>query len=171
MRKLYADDRIGSNRDFGRAARLTDYFPAKDIHAALIKDSVIGKALRSIDLEPESVKSLDELMKHVERGLVYIDPNQDRSGKSYPLCFSMNKDMLTSFAFNHVEGDKIAVRIGLPGNGLCRENLTQIGILLPIPRMLKNAAEDARIGKGGFLMEKAPKAAKTSFSRSFVEKY
>ncbi len=139
-------------------ASLDNYFDPDDVFDALIQDKVVQKALGSIQAHP---KNLDGLLKAIDTGLTYLDPQPDSStdgtSTKFPLCFTMEKDMLNHFAFDHVEGDKVAVRIGLPGAGPCRENLTQIGILLPIPSYLKEAIKGADAGTNGFMMKDAKK--------------
>jgi hypothetical protein len=169
LRRFDPDFALGNGVDAGKPAKLTDYFPADSVRDALLKDSVVQKALSTINVQARDIKSLDELMSYIGTGLVYSDDaNSDTSSTRNPLCFSMEKDLLSNFAFDHIEGNKVAVRIGLSGAGTCRENLTQIGILLPIPPALKNALGDANSGKGGFLMKDAgAPGSKTSFEWNY----
>ncbi len=168
LRRQNPDFAYGNDYQLGEPAKLTDFFRKEDLHAALIKDKVVQKALSSIGVKPSAVKSLDELIKAVGSGIPYVDDaNQESSSKNSALCFNLNKDMLSNFAFDHIiNGNKIAVRIGLSGTGVCRENLTQIGILLPIPSSFRQAAADASSRKAGFLMENRP-GIKTSYNWQF----
>ena len=166
LRRMNRDFALGTGVGPAEALKLTDLFKSEDIHSALIKDSVVQKALASIGVEPSQVKTLDALMREIGRGIVYSDPAEDSAKNKNPLCFSMGKDILSNFAFHHLEGERVAVRIGLSGTGVCRENLTQIGILLPVSEELKKALQDAASSKGGFLMNKPLKAG-TSYSWHF----
>jgi hypothetical protein len=149
----------------GNAAQLTDYFRAEDIYEALMADRVVQKALGSVNAKPGN---LNQLLHTLSRGgIQYIEEPSDTSKA---LCFSMNDDLLFHFAFDHLEGDKVAVRIGLPGTGVCRANLTQVGILLPVPAELKEAFKVADKGSGGFLMKDAKtKGAHSSLHRSWLD--
>jgi hypothetical protein len=67
-------------------------------------------------------------------------------------------DFLRHFAFHHVEGNKVAVRIGLShGAEVWRGHLTQMGLLLPIPARLSRPLEAAAKGREGFLMNLSDK--------------
>jgi len=62
----------------------------------------------------------------------------------------------------------VAVRISLSHAAeVCRGQMTQIGILLPIPESLKAALEAARSGKSGILLQQANRefaSARTSIT-------
>lgn len=139
--------RRSENLDYAmpeNAASLTEYFREEDILRALLADSLIKKALAESE-NPDTPRTIAQLLDAFDTGVwVAVD---DRT------CFSVSRDLLTRFAFHHIEGDKVAVRIGLSGTSVCREFLTQIGILLPIPERLKAALLNADAGKEGFLMK------------------
>ena len=126
----------------GLTAKLTDYFPATEIYKALMADALIQKALGE-----KRPKTLAELLKLFADGEGTV-----AAGRT---CARLSEDLLTRFAFHHVEGDKVAVRLGLSGLGPCRENLTQIGLLLPIPDALRIAFNFAETNKEGFLNKDA----------------
>ena len=66
-----------------------------------------------------------------------------------PIC-------LSNFAFYSVQGNNVAVRISLSHAGeVCRGQMTQLGILLPIPESMKAAVAAASAGKSGLLMQRA----------------
>lgn len=137
----------------GNIARLTDFFPAGEVLKALLADAIIRKALAG-----KRPRTLDELMK-------YIADEYPTVADDEKLCFTLDPDLLTRFAFHHVEGDHVAVRLGLSGAGVCRANLTQIGLLLPIPASLKEALAKAASLSEGFLMNRKVGAGReTSFS-------
>jgi hypothetical protein len=72
--------------------------------------------------------------------------------------YYLDADMLQNFAFHHVKGDQVAVRIGLShGCEVARGALTQIGLYLPIPKALAEPLAAAANGRRGYLMGRAPK--------------
>lgn len=123
---------------------LAEIFREEDILRALLADALIKKALASSE-KSGTPKTLAQLLEAFDTGVSVAEDERN--------CFSISKDLLTRFAFHHVEGDKVAVRLGLSGTGVCRELLTQIGILLPIPESLKPVLTNASAGKRGFLMK------------------
>jgi len=126
----------------GNLVTLTDYFPEAEILRALLADSLMQKAL-----EGKRPKTLAALLKICAEDFPTVAENEK-------LCFAAERDLLTRFAFHHVENGKVAVRLGLSGAVVCRNNLTQIGILLPIPESLKQALALADAGTEGFLMNR-----------------
>lgn len=125
----------------GKIVRLSDLFPEEDILNAMLADPLVKRALA----EDKIVAPPKTLAQFVN--------TFTRAGLSNKECYSVSVDLLTRFAFHHLENDRVAVRLGLSGTSLCRENLTQIGILLPIPPSLKTALKLAESGKEGFLMK------------------
>jgi hypothetical protein len=136
--------------DPGQAVKLTDIFDETDIFNALRNDSLVKEALAD---SPSQPRSLSELVESF---------GGDVSDKH---CYSVDRDMFTRFAFHHLENGKVAVRLGLSGAGPCRENLTEIGILLPIPPSLKTALAQADAGKEGFLMKDLKKISNGQTTR------
>jgi hypothetical protein len=124
----------------GKVAKLTDIFDETDILNALLADPLVREALAGSENKP---RSLDE----------FVEAFAGASGVTGKHCYSVAEDMFTRFAFHHLENGKVAVRLGLSGAGPCREFLTEIGILLPIPASLKTALAQAESGKEGFLMK------------------
>lgn len=133
----------------GKIAKLTDYFAEEDVLRALLADRIIKKALAALDKlsAPQTLTGLPELFK----------------GNGYELGntgFELRPDFLTRFVFHHIEGDKIAVRMGLPPHyGVNKAQHLQIGILLDIPPTLKNPAFLAATNKEGFMMQSQRKIA------------
>jgi hypothetical protein len=123
-------------------ATLTDYFPEAEILRALLADSLIQKAL-----EGKRPKTLAALLKICAEDFPTVAQDEK-------LCFTVERDLLTRFAFHHLENGKIAVRLGLSGTAVCRNNLTQIGILLPVPDALKQPLALAEAGTEGFMMNR-----------------
>jgi hypothetical protein len=133
----------------GKVARLTDYFPEKEVLRALLNDAVIKEALANQSL-PQPPQSLDELYQALKEQGIRI--------KGIP--YLLPQDFITRFAFHHLQGEQVAVRLGLPSAGGAARGLhAQLGILLPIPRALKGPLSSAASGKEGFLMENQKKMA------------
>lgn len=119
---IYRTCRPGAKDD----VKLTDLFPEPVIVKALAADGVIAKA-RSGKGEVSTLKALcDQLDGGCEMDL--------------------SSEVLNgSFVFHHVEGDKVAIRIGVPhGCEAARGNFTQLGLLLPIPTSLRKALDQAQ---------------------------
>lgn len=133
--------------------QLMDIFPSQEVFEALYNDTLIRKA---IEVTRNSPKTLDQLLSTLSSSPPVIEEN---------LCYMFPEDLVTRFAFHHLERGKVAVRLGLPGAAVCRDNLTQINILLPIPKALAEVLALAASGKEGYLMNKAeitPKAHETT---------
>jgi hypothetical protein len=140
----------------GKMVQLTDYFPEADIFRALLADSLIQKALKSSGKRRPA--TLAALMK-----AIYLQPVPVEE-----CAYELSDDLLTRFAFHHLENGQVAVRLGLThAYETCRGSSTEIGILLPIPPSLKPQLAQAQSGTAGFLMKDEKKIAKdqmTSFS-------
>lgn len=73
-------------------------------------------------------------------------------------------DVANDFAFHHLEGDRVAVRIGLGyGPEVCRGQETVLGVLLPIPPSLARALRHASDRSKGFLGADAKGAPHRAF--------
>jgi len=124
-----------------RRTTLLDYFSEADVLGALQADPLVRKALGHV--RPATVR---ELLKFLSGKTGGGDPE----GCGY----AFSEGMLASFAFHHVEGGAVAVRIGLShGCEVMRGNLTQLGLLLPIPRTLAANVGAAAMRQEGFLMK------------------
>lgn len=129
-------------RKKGRPAVLTDFFPRETILKALLGDKVIQRAL----VGKARPKTLEGLLKALD------------GYTSEDCTYGFTDDLLSSFAFHHLEGNQVAVRFGLThGCEVARGSLTTLGVLMPIPPSLKGALEEARQGREGFLAARAPK--------------
>ena len=115
-----------------RDARLLDLralvTPAA-IHAALGADSFVRQAV------PNPAGSLDALLQQLSDG----------AGAVANACFSVPSDLLTRFAIIGLDRSAALVRIGLPGMGPCRYNLTQLGLRLALHGTL--GAQVSRAGR------------------------
>ncbi len=117
---------------------LTDFFADADLVRALSADPLVRRHLPKNPPHTSGafVKALTESQTECE--------------------YAFDPDMLSRFAFHHVEGGQVSVRIGLShGCELARGKLTQLGILLPVPAKLKDALERASTRAEGFLMRDA----------------
>jgi hypothetical protein len=141
-----AIDAASSNRKL----LLTDLFPDADVLEALLSDKIIRDTLKRNNVKgtPRNCAQLVKLLAGKSFG-------GDENGQ-----FGFQDDFLQRFAFHHVEGNKVAVRLNVSWNyEIYRFSSTQIGILLPIPARLRTALENADSRRQGFLMRDAMKIA------------
>lgn len=134
----------------GKIVKLTDYFAEVDILRALLADRVVQKALATlkITMQPQTIEEL----------LTLFAPNNYELGDSW---YELRPDFLTRFAFHHIEGDRVAVRIGLPpAYGFNRALHLQLGLLLPIPKEMREHLVLAAKRQEGFLMRDAKRIAR-----------
>ena len=102
---------------------LTDLFSETTILDALLKDRVVEKSLAG--RKPKTIK---ELIRMADGGC--------------EIGFHLLNE---SFSFHHIQGDRVAVRIGLShGCEVMRGNYTELSITLPIPSELSAFLEDAK---------------------------
>jgi hypothetical protein len=137
----------------GKVVKLTDYFAASDVLNALLADRVIKRALAGagISSPPRTLASLPEIF--AKDGYVLNETE-----------LTLRPDFLTRFAFHHIEGDTVAVRLNLPSIAFAYRS-QQIGLLLPIPSQLREPLALAVIGQEGFMMQKAPPAIRDQVTR------
>jgi hypothetical protein len=109
---------------------LTDLFQPNDIRSGLLADPFLKPALDDAPPTPEAIVA--ELGNNVNR-----IPGA---------CASAPDDLLARFAIVGGDSTGFLVRIGLPGAGPCRYNLTQVGLHLPargaITGILPHGARD-----------------------------
>lgn len=124
-------------------------FPPAQVRRALLGDRLVRRALAS------------QLPKGAPPPPTLASLVMALSGYSSADCrYGFEDDLLTRFAFHHLEGHSVAVRLGLShGCEANRGHLTQIGLLLPIPNAWRAAFEAAASGKRGFLAVRAPHGA------------
>jgi hypothetical protein len=119
----------------GKTVRLTDLFADADVLRALLADAVVKR--HAPKTPPKTTEALVKAL----------------SSENTECEYAFGPDLLNRFAFHHVEGQKVAVRIGLShGCEAARGKLTQLGILLPIPPALAGSLERASMRSQGFLM-------------------
>lgn len=133
----------------GREISLTDVFPDGEVLAALISDRLVQKRIEEIRIKTIRPRTTAELVSMLEGGAE---------------CeYGFETDMLRRFSFDHVEGDRVAVRIGLShGCEAARGRLTQIGIMLKVPESMREDFAAASDGTRGILMRDAMKRFPTS---------
>lgn len=108
----------------GKPSSLLEYFSESSLVEALNKDRVILKALNG-----KRARNLSDLFKRADGGCE----------------MSIDKELLGAFAFHHLKGNLVAVRIGLPyGCEAMRGNFTELGVYLPIPATLRDWLQSAQ---------------------------
>jgi hypothetical protein len=134
----------------GKAVRLTDIAAEPDILSALLGDPIIRQALENRgQLVPPTLEQLQRILA-------------DQSLEAGECLFRFPEDVFTRVAFHHLEGNRIAVRLGLPPHvGPCRTHHAELGLLLPIPTALKKSLTLAASRQAGFLMRDHKKIAGT----------
>ena len=134
---------------------LLDLFPEPAVLKALLADEVVQAGLKAAGA-PEP-KSLADLVQALQ--------GQELHAPKEECTYEFTPDLASRFAFHHVEGKQVAVRLSLPPlAGACRTQLTQLGLLLPIPPALAAPLQQAAARKAGFLMKTQkplPKAPRT----------
>ena len=121
----YGSGFVAYNLKTDTSVRLQDIFDEKDVLNALQKDEFIQSNLT----EERYFSSLQSLFEHL-----------DGECNHY---FSMEN--LEHFAFHHIKGNEVAVRIGISyGCEVMRGNFSQIEIYLPIPASLKKIFNQAK---------------------------
>ncbi len=103
---------------------LTGLFPAGEVLNTLTALPPLQSASRRQALDRQSVPALLEAVRDArgEGGNCYVIPS----------------DLLAHFAFDHLQGGQVVIRLGLPGDGLCRMKLTTLDANFPIPASLSS---------------------------------
>ena len=128
-----------------KRVKLTDYFPEEAIYQALLADPRVRRDLarREPPLSP-SPRTLGEIYALFKK--LPLDDGES--------SYELPEDFLTRFAFHHLEGDKVAVRLALPCLGQVNAGLNlELDLMLPVPESLKESLALAQTGKAGFLMQ------------------
>ena len=124
----------------GKPVKLTDLFPENDIYAALMDNGVVSRSpFRKKD--PTELSELLEVLDNLTGSYSYFN-------------------LMEHFAFHHINGNKVAVILGLAANvGVLRGSMEEIEIYLTIPKALKKSLTLASKKKEGFLMKDAEEIA------------
>ncbi len=142
---------------------LNDLFKKEDIYKALMSDKLVKHALASVNAEPGNFAELEKLLSGGDGFGIAV--YQDRPGKD-PLDFNLNNHMFSNFSFHHLEGNRVAIRLLLDyGSEASRNQMTQLGIALPVPEGLKKSLLNASKGVDGFLMKDAEKRGRKRIER------
>jgi hypothetical protein len=154
-RQFQAIDLRGTRSEAAKPLALTELFPEAAILSALKADKVVAAALKEADVPPP--QSLSAMVDAVKFQTVQVGD-----------CgYSFSGTFLTEFALYDVQADKVTVRISLShASEICRGQMTQVGIELPTPEVLKPLLLQAEAKSAGFLMVDAKKLAngkQTSF--------
>ena len=94
---------------------LSDLFAEAAIRTALLAAPAVRR------LAPRPVNRLPDLLRQMDRGAARVPE----------LCVSVPADSLTRFALVAADAEGVAVRLGLPGAGPCREQMTELMLRLP----------------------------------------
>ncbi len=120
---------------------LSSIFSEKDINSALRSNELVARALKNSDATMAS--SLESLVKALEFKPVEVGE----------CSYYFGNDLLSNFAFYSTEADRVVVAIGLShAVEVCRGQMTQIRIRLPIPKATQAELEEAKQRTAGFLM-------------------
>jgi len=134
---------------------LLDLFPEAAVLAALLADEVVQAGLKSASAPAPT--SLADLV-HALQGQALHAPEDECD-------YSFTPDLASRFAFHHLEGPRVAVRLSLPPlSPTCRTQLSQLGLRLPISSALALPLHQAAARQAGFLMKQQkplPKAPRT----------
>jgi hypothetical protein len=125
-----------------RTVKLTDLFPDLEVRDALWADSVVKRvaAREKIRTKPGTAAALVKALEFKSFG-----GDQDET-------YGFPDDLLERFAFHHMEGSRVAVRLHIPwGAEAYRGRVTQLGLLLRIPVGLRRPLQSAASGREGFL--------------------
>jgi hypothetical protein len=128
-----------------RTLLLTDLFPDAAVRDALWNDSIVRKTLAGA-----GVKTRPATSKALVTRLAMKRFTEKEGGDEIEYIFP--QALLSQFAFHHLEGNKVAVRLCIPwGAEIFRFRSTELGILLPIPARLRPSLQAAAAGRAGFL--------------------
>jgi len=146
-------------------AKLTDFFAEEQIVEALLADRLVQRVLGRLEKWPKSFGELARIFNERARS-IQNDPEHELD------LLRMAPDMLSRFAFDHVEGDKVAVHLSLVEDlGASRYGHRPIELLLPIPERLREGLLAADARRSGFLMKDAKEISRgkeTKFARERI---
>lgn len=136
-------DAIGrvDTRQPGRAVLLSDLFSEASILPALAGAPPLRDVLRRAKREPATLPALIDAVAHAMS-----------AGDG---CYTVPPDLLASFAFHRLDAERVVMRLGLPGGGPCRLNLTTADVSFAVPETLASALRKAADRQEGFLRDQA----------------
>jgi hypothetical protein len=140
---LAGRDAIGrvDPRQPGRAVLLNQLFPAGDVLSALADAPPLRDVLRRSGTAPATIDAL-------------INAVADASGEG-DACYIVPFDLLAAFAFDRADDAKLVIRLGLPGDGPCRMDMTTADLSFAIPQSLTRAVRRAASGEEGFFADRS----------------
>jgi len=127
----------------------TAWLDERSLFGALSKDPLVKRATTDASPPPRSLDALVSVL--AEAAPVVVE------GQS---CYAFPDDLLTRLVPDHLEKDKLALRVALPGTAVCRDRLTELGILVPVSRSSSGPLRDAATARAGFLRRNAPPGIK-----------
>ena len=127
----------------------TAWLDERALFTALGKDPLVKRATADASPAPRSLDALVSAL--AETAPVVVE------GKA---CYAFPDDLLTRLAADHLEKDKLAVRVSLPGTAVCRDRMTELGLLVPVSQSASAPLRDAAAGRAGFLGRNVPPAIK-----------
>lgn len=140
VKQFHAIDLENTRADSPAPVALTDLFTDRDVFTALVSDPLVQSVLRGAETPPTALADLLEAL-------------EDRAVLVGDCEYLFSRDLLRNFAFYDLRAGQVAIRISLPhATEVCRGQMAQLGLLLPIPGPLKGALEAARRRTDGVLM-------------------
>jgi hypothetical protein len=130
---------------------LQQLFGARTVLQALSADKVIKASFPK-----DALVSMAAFRNTLSEGSVEVQGPK--------LCGEFDKDFLNAFCFHHIEGNNVFIRMSISGNVECRDNLTEIGLMLPIPPNLRVAFDEAAAKRDGVMRRELLKMQSTRFS-------
>lgn len=126
-------------------ADLAAVIPMPDVFAALISDPAVSKVLGS-----PAPKDLPAL----------LDALQDDTVRVKDCDYRFPDDLLSNFAFYDSRDGNASVRLSLPPAAeVCRGQMTQLGLSVPVSGSLRASLAAAKEGREGLLMVDAARLA------------
>lgn len=145
----------------GAKPSLLDYYTERQLVDALQADPWIRR-FRDPDRPPAPASTLAALTAALNeaRGAIGVAEDGPCPNDAY-----FSEDLVRNFAFHHLEGRRVAVRIGIShGSEICRGTMHQVGLLLPVPAALRADLERAAKREAGFLAQDAKAVGAPAYS-------
>ena len=134
--------RAGSNPS------LLDFWSEGELVAALRADPWVQTFLDP-DVPAPRGETLAGLTGTLDAARAVVDVDDDDPCRGDA---SFGPDLVRAFAFHHLEGRRVALRIGIPyATEICRGRMHEVGLLLPIPPALRDDLARAADRRAGFL--------------------
>ena len=140
---------------------LLEYWPERAVVASLRADPWVRRFLDPDAVAPkgETLAMLTAALNDGRDGVEVDDDDPCRTDAWF------SEDLARSFAFHHLEGGRVAVRIAVPyATEVCRGTMHEVGLLLPIPDALRDDLARAADRRAGFLARDAGDAPRYSAS-------